>query len=178
MDLFGFVSENARFVDDDVGERVNFFPRESGNFEANGDSGGESSSAGAGSVSSGLLAPGSSPARNPTTPAATPPFLLPSTFSFPLLSSSGNVSCSGVNIRVSLYPASRRRSSSRSYVLDVPRLCRGTCVGSMRLKLDGYLRIRCRGVDGGDEDCEPELSGESVSRRRGCEAKSQLHMNL
>ena len=33
---------------------------------------------------------------------------------------------SGVNTRVSLYPASRRRSSRRSYVCDVPRRCSGT----------------------------------------------------
>jgi len=35
-------------------------------------------------------------------------------------------SLSGVKTRVSLYPASRKRSSRRSYVLDVPRRWSGT----------------------------------------------------
>ena len=46
-------------------------------------------------------------------------------------------SVSGVNMRVSLYPASRRRSSRRSYVPDLPRLWRGTRPGLPFARLDG-----------------------------------------
>ena len=63
------------------------------------------------------------PVKNPTT-APTPPLTLApllSSLSFRSSASASARSVSGVNTRVSLYPASRRRSSRRSYVLEVPR---------------------------------------------------------
>jgi hypothetical protein len=164
----GLPSEDARYVEDEVGDIVNFFAA----LLARGDSGAERfdrSRFCSGSDSTSLAVPGISPVKNPTTAPPTPRLLL-SSVGFPLLSPSGNPSCSGVKIRVSLYPASLNRSSSRSYVLDVPRRWRGTWAESPRPKLDGYLRRRRGGVDGGDAIGEAELlaMGESVSLRRGC----------
>ncbi|KZP07198.1 hypothetical protein FIBSPDRAFT_875788 [Athelia psychrophila] len=66
------------------------------------------------------------------TTASTPPLTLAALLSVCSLRSSASASArsvSGVNTRVSLYPASRRRSSIRPYVFDVPRRCSGTRPG-------------------------------------------------
>jgi hypothetical protein len=95
--------------------------------------------------------PSMSPARTPTT-VSTP---------FP-----------GVKIRVSLYPASLRRSSRRSYVFDVPR----RCSGMLRLSLarpEGYLDLpqaKC-GASVERPLRRRMIEGGSVARRKGWGAK-------
>lgn len=70
------------------------------------------------------IAVGRSPAKKPTT--ASIPSLTLNRFSLFSPSPDLERSVSGVNIRVSLYPASFKRSSRHSYVFELPRRCRGT----------------------------------------------------
>jgi len=92
------------------------------------------------------VCPDTSPARNPTMAStrffSLPLFCLPSPRPH---SCSRSRSDSGVKTRVSLYPASLRRSSRRSYVFEVPRRCRGTR-GPSGARLEGYLDLPRGGV--------------------------------
>ncbi|KZP15896.1 hypothetical protein FIBSPDRAFT_866621, partial [Athelia psychrophila] len=91
-------------------------------------------------------------------------------------------SVSGVNIRVSLYPASRRRSSIRLYVVDVSQRCSGsrprpTVEGNggskqpQSLLVDGLEAGASSSVDEPSVDCEFASDSVNVSGGDGsCEA--------
>jgi hypothetical protein len=95
--------------------------------------------------------PSTSPTRTPTTVST--PF-------------------SGVKIRVSLYPASLRRSSRCSYVFNVPRWCSGMLRPSLA-RLEGYLDLPQAECGASVERLlrRRMIEGGSVARRKGWGAK-------